>query len=130
MPRTTTLPETKLDPAMVRLSREVNRLPGIATSESCQGFIDGHRPEEPWSVHFGPTGTPSVKAYASLEFLVWFVHPARHAGFNLSVAVNSPPPYLNGPGESMYFVLECKNKHPDELADLLHNLVTDLFFLP
>jgi hypothetical protein len=95
------LPVGELDPAIVELCHAINEFPGLRTRESCQGFVDGHRPGKPWAVYFQPTPSPPTRdGYTSLEFITWLCcYTARDRGFDVSVELNAPPPYLNGPGE-------------------------------
>jgi hypothetical protein len=75
--------------------------------ESCQGFIDDHRPGKPWAVHFAPQPSPPTpQGYTSLEFLAWLCcHIARDRGFDVGIRVNAPPPYINGPSTCMNYAL-------------------------
>jgi hypothetical protein len=106
------LPVGELDPAIVELCRVINEFPGLWTRESCQGFVDGHRPGKPWEVYFQPTPSPPTPdGYTSLEFMAWLCcYTARDRGFDVSVELNAPPPYLNGPGECMYFIIKGRNR--------------------
>jgi hypothetical protein len=126
------LPVDELDPAIVELCRAINEFPDIRTSESCQGFVDDHRPGKPWAVYLGPSPSPPTpEGYSSLEFLVWLCrHIARDRGFDVSMRVNAPPPYLNGPGECMYFIIEGTNRHPDEFAAFIRDTRDHVFCLP
>lgn len=93
------LPVGELDPAVVELCRAINEFPDIKTSESCQGFIDDHRPGRPWSIYFAPHPSPPTSdGYASLEFLVWLCHYIAHdRGFDVSVRLNAPAPLSQRP---------------------------------
>lgn len=124
------IPYDELDPAMVRLCRTLNEFDGIATQESCQGFVDGHRHGKPWSVYFGFDGVPTLEGCAAIEFLVWLRREAQAAGFELELTVNSLAPYLNGVCQSMYFIIKCANRHPDELADFVRQMKKEAFLLP
>lgn len=113
-----------IDSAIVELCKTVNEFEGIRTIESCQGYIDGHRPNKPWMVLFEPDGLISHEAYCAIEFLAWILgrREAGAAGFEVSLKINSAAPYLNGPGRTMYFTIEGRNRHPDELAALIRDL--------
>ena len=114
----------RFDPAIVELCKSVNEFEGIRTTESCQGYIDGHRLNKPWMVLFEPDGLISHEAYCAIEFLAWILgrREAGAAGFEVSLKLNSAAPYLNGPGRTMYFTIEGWNRHPDELAALIRDL--------
>jgi hypothetical protein len=119
------------DPAIVELCRTIKEFPGIATSESCQGFIDGHRPDRPWAVYFGPQRRMTFAAYCSIEFLAWLKgKEASAAGFDVSLRLHSAPPYLNNPGNTAYFVIEGRNRHPDEFAAFIRDMREKCFFVP
>jgi hypothetical protein len=125
------VPYDQIEPAIRELCRAINEFPGVVTSGSCQGHLDGHRPGEPWQVYFSCNGLASLEGYASIEFLVWLQSEARAAGFkDLFVGVCAPPPYLNGVCESMYFFYECTEGHPDDLAKLIRELRDELFVTP
>lgn len=119
-----------MDPAIRELCRTINQFPGIITSSSCQGFVDGHRPGDPWTVHFRCRGAPSLQGYASIEFIVSMQREARAAGFKVSVACNAPPPALNGVCQSLYFVLNGARRHPTEFSDLLSRARAEFFTYP
>lgn len=118
------------DLAMSALCQAINEFPGIATTGSCGGFINTQKRLEPWSVILSCSPSPTPEGYASLEFVVWACCELRAAGIDASVEVNAPPPYLNGPGASMYFILSSNSGHPDAAAALLRRLRSQLFYLP
>lgn len=119
------------DPAIVELCRAINEFPGIATNGSCQGFIDGHRPDRPWAVYFGMERRPTFEGYCSIEFIAWLKgSEASAAGFDVSLRLNSAPPYLNIPGNTAYFVIEGRNRHPDEFAAFIRDMREKCFFVP
>jgi 5-methylcytosine-specific restriction endonuclease McrA len=107
-------PSAKFDEAIVELCKAINEFPGVATSDSCQGFIDNHRPGEPWSVYFAPQPSPpSRQGYAALEFLVYLCGSEAHAaGFDVRVGLNAPLP-LHAPGECLYFFIKGYDRHPE-----------------
>jgi hypothetical protein len=121
-------PYDEIDPAIVELCRAINEFPGIATMESCQGFVDGHRPGQPWAVYFGMAPDVTPAGYASIEFLTWVACDAAKSGWEINVY--SPPPYLNEVCRSMYFILSSLNEHPDKAAAWIRKLKADCFYLP
>jgi hypothetical protein len=60
---------------------------------------------------------------------VWSRRELTAAGIDADIKVNAPPPYLNGIGTSMYFVLSARTGHPDAAAALLRDLRSKLFFV-
>lgn len=52
--------------------------------------------------------------FRTLEFLAWVVNDMLNAGERLHFFPVSPPPYLNVPGRSLSFVLECYPENGDE----------------
>lgn len=49
----------------------------------------------------------SELGWRTLEFLAWTCTDMTRAGERLEFFPTSPPPYLNTPGESLGFVIEC-----------------------
>src|SRR4051812_20652313 len=47
-PKDRALRPSGLDPAITTLCRVIDEFPGIATTGGGQGYVDGHRPGEPW----------------------------------------------------------------------------------
>jgi hypothetical protein len=124
------VPYDDFDPEIVGLCKLINEFPGIVTSSSCQGFLNNHRPEEPWHVYFECDGLPTLEAYASIEFLVYLRREALASGFDICIGVYAPPPILNGLCRSMYFTIECKNRHPDDYAAFIRDMRKEIFFIP
>jgi hypothetical protein len=61
-------------------------------------------------------GSPSREAWLSLEFLAWVVHNHGRKGHRVQLRASSAPPYMNEPGETIYFVLEADYVDPDDFA--------------
>ena len=119
-------PYDEIDPACVRLCRFLNtEFPGITTSESCQGFIDGHRPGHPWSVYFKiDRRARNIRtAVESLEWLTWMINgdlARSDKGRGVSVGLNSYPPRWNR--EPLYFYITGAAEqapHPDQIAEAI-----------
>ena len=127
-----TPPYEELDPAIVELCRVINEFPDTFTIDSCQGFIDGHKPDEPWSVFFKPDFPASFDAYSVIEFLAWVINGgvAYGEGFKVKLHLNSTPPGFNAPGETMYFFIQGYNRHPDEFAVWLRKVRDSNLVLP
>lgn len=116
-------PDERLDPAIINLCNAINEFECLHTIESCQGYIDDHRPDEPWIVIFQPCHPITQQAYSEIEFLAWLINndlrPSLFPSGDVMLGLNSPPPYLNGIGETMYFYIQGRGYHPDELADTI-----------
>jgi hypothetical protein len=124
------IPYDEIDLAIRELCRAINEFPDIVTSDSCQGFVDGHRLGKPWSVYFKPNGLPTLDAYASIEFLAYICGREAHAaGFDTRLGAAAPPPVLNGVCQSMYFYIECLNSHPDNFAGFVRKMRDEFFAL-
>lgn len=54
--------------------------------------------------------------FRTLEFISWAVTDMLKAGERINLFPISPPPYLNEPGKSLCFVLECYPEHGDQEA--------------
>lgn len=124
------MPYDDFDPEVIELCKTINEFPGIITSSSCQGFLNGHRADEPWHVFFQCDGLPSLEGYASIEFLVYLRREAIADGFDIQIGVAAPPPMLNGICESMYFTIECRNRTPNEYAAFIRRMRENLFYIP
>jgi hypothetical protein len=121
--RNASIPYGELDPAIVPLCRLLNdEFPGIQTSESCQGFVDGHQPGKPWGVYFRlDRRIRHVQtALDSLELLAWMVNSdlARaRPEWGISLGLNAAPPTWNY--RPLYFWLHGESAHPDDLVGAL-----------
>jgi len=128
-----TPPYEEMDPAIVELCRVINDFPDIITIGSCQGSIDGHKPnDEPWVIFFKPLFPATFDAYSVIEFLAWVINGgvAYDEGFKVKLHLNSAPPGLNGPGDTLKFFIEGYNRHPDEFAALIRKMRDSCFILP
>lgn len=129
------IPYGEFDPQVVELCRAVNEFPGIVTTESCQGYINDHRPDEPWTVFFAPNGPVTSAAYCSIEFLVYLLNGCGiqqdgHKGFKATVCLNSADPGMNGPGATLYWFIEGTGRHPNELATAIREQRKKWFYVP
>jgi hypothetical protein len=113
-------PWDEIDPPIRELVRELNEFPGIKTISSCGGHDepaaekDGRGPGH-WDVFLQPWFDfpddaeevwPDRNGWLTLEFLCWVVGDLRSAGKRIRMALSSAPPYLNGPGRCLTFVIE------------------------
>lgn len=113
----TTVPYAEMDPATVPLCRLINsKFPGLQTTSSCQGFVDGHRPGEPWGVYFRiDRRVRHIRdAVDSLELLTWMINGDLRRAHRVHVGINSYPPSWNK--WPLYFYLKGEAIHPDDVA--------------
>jgi hypothetical protein len=124
-----TTPYDEIDPAMRNLCRVLNTFPGIRTNHSCQGPIDGHKPNDPaWEVGLEIIPEQFAAGMRSMKALVWACtdqyQNASGRYVTMTLRAKAPlTPHLND--EPLYFIIEGYDGHPDELADALRNV-----FLP
>ena len=104
-----------IDPGIARLCRFINEnFPGLQTTDSCQGWVDGHRPGEPWQVYVRlDVEDPAnlAEAVESLAYLAWLTNGAA-TRMQVNMHLNSAPPYLNDPAP--YFYIESSTVNPDD----------------
>jgi len=113
-----------IDPAIAPLCRFINEdFPGIPTTSSCQGWIDGHRRGEPWRVYVSLDLDDLAAGVESLAYLAWLTNGGG-TGLLVTMHVNSPPPYLNDPAP--YFYIESNTVHPDEFMRAVEKVRTIL----
>jgi len=103
--------------------RTLNRYPGVMSVGSCGGREIITNPSQwqagTWYVKFN---LPSGKlGWYLLEHLAWVINEDyRGAGRSVILPPTSAPPYLNTPGQCLYFVIEGYNgENPDALAEFL-----------
>ncbi len=119
-----------LDANVAGLVVTLNRFPGVATVASCGGHPDpgsGQWPERTWYVKFD---LPRSEAgWLSLEFLAWAINTAYRADRPSVVLLpDSPPPYLNKPGECLKFMVEGRRgARADDLAAWLARVHGEFF---
>lgn len=123
-----------LDSNIRGLVAVLNSFQGIRTSSSCGGHENPGACQAPagsWYVTFElqlEDGRPSEDAWLSLEFLTWLVnHDGK--GETARIVMDSPPPYLNGPGSSLYFDL-TGSSDPDELGEWIQQARAQVGFIP
>ena len=124
-------PYKELDANIVGVCRALNRFRGVCTIGSC----GGHRrpksyqmPKGSWDVLF--TVEHSEHGWHALEFLIWYVNNnLRRRGLKVSLDAYSPPPYLNEPGQSLYFAIYARGLDPDTFSEELTEY-RQQFYLP
>jgi len=79
------------------LAQSIESLPALRAS---MGSVDGVN----WRLIVD--AEPGEEGWRSLEFLAWAVTDLKRGGFPVALEAASPPPYLNTPGQMLYFVLQ------------------------
>jgi hypothetical protein len=124
-----------LDGNMVRLVRALNAFDGITTIGSCGGHPDpgpGQWSQDTFYVKFDLSWDQA--GLLALEFLAWAVNhywsDVNPLGRVMLLPV-SPPPYMNGPGTCLSFVIEgYDGADPEQLATALRLLRRRCFAPP
>lgn len=113
-------PKESLDRNMVRLVRTLNSFPGIRTIGSCGGHPNPgpcQWPEGSFYVKFHVKWTQD--GLLALEFLAWLVNTVmvQRTEGRVTLLPVAPPPYLNGPGTCLHFVIEGNDgADPEQLG--------------
>lgn len=125
-------PYKELDPNMVRLVKALNSFAGIRTRGSCGGHPNNkpcQKPKGSWSVVFDVDHTE--KGWHALEFLVWLTNNnMAREGHKIFLSPHAFPPFVNVPGEALYFALDAKDVDPDELAEIVRKSKRELYLTP
>lgn len=135
-------PYDELDPSVVKLCRELNRLPGIWTIGSCGGHEGGGQSEEEieagaedrgelpadqWRVTFklelGARRRPRRTGWLSMEFVAWVIYNMGDGGM-VDLNVSALPPFLNHPGKMAKFEIrgwrgDDGGIEPDDVAEFI-----------
>lgn len=115
----------EIEPGIRNLVVALNGFDGLQTTDSCEGH--SNRGED-WEVCFNVEH--SEAGWFALEFVAWAANDCRHAGKGISLIATSPPPYLNGPGASLFFMLDGRlADSPDEFAEFLLRMKDQYFDL-
>jgi len=121
-----------IDPNLILVVKELNRFKAVETIGSCGGHekpIGDQWPFGDWFVKF--VVTHSKLGWWTLEFLAWAINnDYAKLGEKVLLMPVAPPPYLNGPGNCLSFVIEGRGADPDKLADFLYKVHTQLFYTP
>lgn len=130
--------KTDLDANMVSLVRALNAFDGITTIGSCGGHANlgpGQLGEGSFYVKLDLTWDHDGRF--ELEFLAWFINEnlqmATQDDFPGHVVLmpTAPPPYLNGPGQCLHFVIEgSRGADPQELARQVRIAKRKVFISP
>ena len=121
-----------IDGNIVDLIKALNSFSGLFTTCSCGGHTNNTRHQLPageWEIFFSleiedeDKPSPAMDAWLSLEYLVYgFSKLFRPTSGEARINLHSSAPYLNGPGESLSFILEGRGSDPDEVARFLVDL--------
>ncbi len=127
---TSQYPSTELDHKLIALRLALDAFEGIVTSGGGRPDRSPEQdPEEKWSVTFQVE--PSDDGWYALEFLAWAINNDYvRGGHNVQLTLNSAPPHLNMPGETMVFGVVGIQEDPQKLADNLHQLRELLYISP
>lgn len=130
-----------LDSNMVSLVRALNAFDGITTIGCCGGHLNpgpGQWGEGSFYVKFDLTWDDDGRF--ALEFLAWLINenlqlPSKDDQDEFTGYVvlmpTAAPPYLNGPGECLQFVIEgSSGADPQELARLIRRAKSKVFISP
>lgn len=127
-----------LDANMVSLVKALNAFDGIQTIGSCGGHANpglGQWEEGSFYLKFDLTWDDDGRF--ALEFVAWLInnhlHLASQRDFPGHVVLmpTAPPPYLNGPGDYLSFVIEgTQGADPQELARLITRAKRKAFISP
>ena len=128
------VPYDDLDPPVLVLVREINEFPGLGTMTSCGGGEDHFLPPDRWEVGFQlekSRGRPTRAAWLSLEFLAWYFYDRTQATRNADMRPLAKPPWLNSPGDMIWFMIDGYRSgdgtEPDEVANSISKLRNEIF---
>ncbi len=108
-----------------KLTEILGTFEGITVIDSFGGDILSDR----WSVLFKVAHNED--GWFALEFLAWMINENfAGAGTKVTLYPNSPPPHLNYPGRSLYFVLDRYGEDPEELAEMIDKLKASYYYSP
>jgi hypothetical protein len=123
------VPWEELDPPIRPLVRVLNDFEDITTLGSCAGHTEpgkgGQWRDGEFYVSFTVAHTEA--GWRALEFLAWFVNEWMRlppSPWHVRLYPTSGPPYLNEPGETLYFALEGdEGGNPEAFAAELQRAV-------
>jgi hypothetical protein len=117
----TPVPYDELDPPIRALCRAINAFPGLRTRESCSGHRDPHAnqlAQGSWEVTLDVRRDDD--GWFALEFLAYVINNAcQQSGRAVFLYPFAAPPYLNVPGQTLFFALTSESMDPDVLATYL-----------
>lgn len=125
-------PYEELEPNIVSLVRALNSFDGIQTTGSCGGHPDPkpyQNPEGSWDIVFDVENCEH--GWFALEFLTWFINNKMvREKHHVMVLPHAFPPFLNIPGEALYFSLDGMGVDPDWLAQELLKAKDEFYVSP
>ena len=128
----TKAPYEELDQNIVKLVRVLNSFDGIQTSGSCGGHADPtphQQPKGSWLITLEVDH--SEEGWFALEFLTWFVNNnLARGGRHVLLTLHSFPPFINIPGEALYFALAGEGVNPDWMAKELRTVKKTYYVSP
>jgi hypothetical protein len=117
----TAVPYEELDPPIRALCRAINAFPGLRTRESCSGHPDpkpNQLAQGSWEVTLDVRQDDD--GWFALEFLAYVINNAcQQSGNAVFLYPFAAPPYLNVPGQTLFFALTSATTDPDVLAAYL-----------
>lgn len=116
---------SEIDRNVRSLVRILNLYPYVETIGSCGGHEEitnaSQAPAGDFWVKFEIKNLPNARF--AIEFLAWAINSDyRRAGHDVVFMPTSAPPYLNTPGECLYWVIEGYQSDPEELAAFLSSV--------
>jgi hypothetical protein len=125
-------PYKELDRNIVKLVRALNSFDGIRTVGSCGGHPNpkaSQQPEGEWFITFMVDHTDD--GWFALEFLTWFINNnmARN-GCSVMLMPYAFPPFINIPGEALYFAPGGSGIEANWLAKELKEAKETLYVTP
>lgn len=115
------IPYNEIDANMHNLVRILNLYPYVETIGCCGGHAECTNPSQ-WEAgdyYVTLNVKPGVGRRFVIEFLAWAINNDCRRGHDVVFIPKSAPPYLNTPGECMYWAIEGYNEDPDDLARFL-----------
>lgn len=133
MPKRKRIPYSELDKNIVTLVRALNAFKGITTIGSCGGHArqknESQWPKGSWYIKFSVARDDD--GWFALEFLAWLVNNSMsRSDMQVALYPTAAPPYLNSPGEGLYFVLEGHQEEPDKVAHLMNQMHMTRYIRP
>lgn len=125
--------EAEIEDGVIETVDAINDFEGLRTVGSCEGHDDqnGGQPGDEWFVAIKPDR--SEHGWFDLEFLSWVVsdfNRGNRGEGRIELSPHSAPPYLNEPGNTMYFALIGRMVDQAEFARQLQKRKDDCYIGP
>lgn len=111
--------KVEIDDNIVCVVNAINEFPGLRTTESCGGHKRNNT-ENKWIVFFN--ASPNEVGFRSLEFLAWAINDDLCCAQRVHMCLESAPPYLSTPGETLHFYIEGVDGKPDRAAEFINKV--------